>query len=77
LRNLHGELVDTSGQLLENRHALFQAFYTSFKGLRRHDVSIQISPSDDLSWKGLNEMYDCRADATTLPSSPSAGKRPK
>ena len=50
LRNLHRESLNASGQLLENRHALFQSFYSSLKGLRRHDVSIQVSRTDTQSF---------------------------
>jgi hypothetical protein len=77
LRNLHSEVIHAGRQLLENRHSLLQAFYPSFKGLRRHDDSIQVLPVDNVSSRDLKEMCGYRADETTLPSSPSAGKRPK
>jgi hypothetical protein len=36
LRNLRCEVVDAGRQFLENRHALFEPFYTLFNRLRLH-----------------------------------------
>jgi hypothetical protein len=48
LRDLPSELFYPRWQLFENRHSLFQSFYTSIKGLRRHIVSIRPLRRDEI-----------------------------